>query len=205
MSIYCYNVSMKQFPLYLLILYIVVFVWGGIHPYARDVWFVENATVWVVLIAILILYVCKIRFSNMAYFLMAIFIIMHTIGGHYTFERVPFDYITNLFGFERNNYDRFAHFTVGFYAFPIVEYMITRGVIAKKWVAYLFGLFTIMAVAAAYELFEWVYAILSDPTAGIAVLGSQGDIWDAQKDMINDTLGGITGVIMYMIAGKKNN
>jgi putative membrane protein len=49
----------------------------------------------------------------------------------------------------------------------------------------------------AYELFEWVYAVLSDPKAGIAVLGSQGDIWDAQKDMLCDTLGAVCALGIY--------
>lgn len=190
---------MKKFPLYLLILYIVVFAWGAVNPYARDVWFVENATVWVVLLAIIILYACKVRFSNLAYFLMSIFIIMHTIGGHYTFERVPFDAVTDLLHLGRNNYDRIAHFTVGFYAFPLIEYLISRKLVAKKWVAYLFGIFAIMAVALTYEIFEWIYAILADPTAGIAILGSQGDIWDAQKDMLADTLGAITAAIIFAV------
>ncbi|MES2216077.1 MAG: DUF2238 domain-containing protein [Patescibacteria group bacterium] len=194
---------MKRFPLYLLIIYIIVFIWGAIAPYARDVWFVENATVWVVLIPIIILYACKVRFSNTAYFLMAIFIIMHTIGGHYTFERVPFGFVDSLIGSGRDNYDRFAHFTVGFYAFPIIEYLITRKLVAKRWVAYLFGIFAIMAVALTYELFEWLYATLSDPAAGIAVLGSQGDIWDAQKDMLADSLGAVTAAVIYFFAGKR--
>ncbi len=196
---------MKKFPLYLLLVYIIVFIWGAVNPYARDVWFVENATVWVVLISIIVLYACKVRFSNLAYFLMTIFIIMHTIGGHYTFERVPFDFITNLVGSGRDNYDRVAHFTVGFYAFPIIEYLLTRKLVAKKWIAYLFAVFAIMSVALTYELFEWVYAISSDPTAGIAVLGSQGDIWDAQKDMLADTLGAITAAVVYFFAGRKGS
>ncbi len=190
-------------PKVLLLIYGLIFIWGAIEPYQRAVWAVENLTVWVVLIPIILLYWKGIRFSNLAYILMAVFIYLHTIGGHFTFERVPFDFVTNLFGFERNNYDRFAHFTVGFYSFPIIEYLLYKGIITKKWLAYLFGLFTIMAVAAAYELFEWWYAVIADPKAGIAVLGSQGDIWDAQKDMLNDTLGGIVGVIVYMIGGKK--
>jgi len=195
---------MKKVPLVLLIIYLLVFAWGAVNPYARDVWAVENATVVIVVLAIGILYWRGVRFSNTAYILMSIFIIMHTIGGHFTFERVPFDFITNLFGFERNHYDRIAHFTVGFYAFPLIEYLIGRKLVSKKWVAYLFGIFAIMAMSAAYELFEWTYAILSDPEAGIAVLGSQGDIWDAQKDMLADTLGGIVAAVVYLFVGKRD-
>lgn len=190
---------MNNLPKYLFFLYIIVFIIGAINPYARDVWFVENLTVVAVLIPIIIMYFRGLRFSNLSYVLMAVFIFLHTIGGHYTFERVPFGFIEDLFGFERNMYDRFAHFTVGFYAFPIVEYLITRKIIAKRWVAYLFGIFAIMSVAALYEIIEWIYAISSDPAAGIAVLGSQGDIWDAQKDMLCDTLGAVVAVIGYAL------
>ena len=54
-----------------------------------------------------------------------------------------------------------------------------------------FGLFSITFVAMGYELVEWIYAVTSDPTAGAAFLGSQGDVWDAQKDMLMDTLGAV--------------
>jgi putative membrane protein len=207
-QIFINNKYMKNtsiFPKILFVIYLIVFAIGAINPYARDVWFVENATVWVVLIPIIILYARGVRFSNFSYLLMAIFIILHTIGGHFTFERVPFDFVDGLLGSGRDNFDRVAHFTVGFYAFPIAEYLLTRGLVTKKWVAILFGLFAIMAVAAIYEIFEWLYAISSDPTAGIAVLGSQGDIWDAQKDMLCDTLGAVVAVITFNFFGHKNN
>ncbi len=187
----------SKLPLYLLIVYLIVFCIGAINPIARDVWFVENATVWVVLIPIVILYFKGIRFSNLSYIFMAFFIILHTIGGHFTFEKVPFDFVTQFFGLERNGYDRMAHFTVGFYAFPIAEYLAYKKFITKKWLIYTFAVFTIMAVALSYEIFEWLYAIYSDPSAGIAVLGSQGDIWDAQKDMLSDTLGAIFATIIF--------
>lgn len=193
----------SKFPKILFLIYVIVFAIGSINPYARDVWFVENATVWIVLIPIIILYFKGIRFSNFSYLLMSIFIILHTIGGHYTFERVPFSFFDNLFNLKRDSFDRVAHFTVGFYAFPIAEYLMSRGLVAKKWIAIFFGLFAIMGVAALYEIFEWVYAILSDPAAGIAVLGSQGDIWDAQKDMLCDTLGAVVAVITFNFWGKK--
>ncbi len=183
-------------PKVIFALYVILFIICAINPYARDVWFAENLTVLAVVIPLVILYLCKIRFSNTSYVLMAIFICMHTIGGHYTFERVPFDQVSHFFGFARNNYDRIAHFTVGFYAYPAAEFLIKRKLVARKLVGFLFGLFMIMGIAAAYEIFEWQYAIHSDPTAGIAVLGSQGDIWDAQEDMLADTLGALSVLIV---------
>jgi putative membrane protein len=174
------------FSFYLVVCFVLSF-----NPYARDVWFAENATVWVVVGFLLYLYIKGIRFSNTAYILMSIFIFMHTVGGHYTFARVPFDWFNNFFGFERNMYDRIAHFSVGFYALPLYEYLDKRRLIANKFLTGLFALFTIVTLAAFYELFEWQYAIMGDPTAGLEVLGSQGDIWDAQKDMLSDTLGAL--------------
>jgi putative membrane protein len=191
-------------PRILFVLYLIVFSICAINPYVRDVWFAENAAVWVVIIPLVILYVKGVRFSNMAYIFMSIFIIMHTIGGHFTFERVPFDWFNNFFGFERNMYDRVAHYAVGFYALPMYEYLVTRKLVAKKIIAGLFALFTIVTVAAFYELFEWGYAVMSDPAAGIAVLGSQGDIWDAQKDMLCDTLGALTVLLIVFIGNKCN-
>jgi putative membrane protein len=64
-------------------------------------------------------------------------------------------------------------------------------------VLYLFPLSIIMAVAGSYEILEWIYAVSADPTAGAAVLGSQGDPWDAQKDMLADTLGAVTALLLF--------
>lgn len=186
----------SAFPKVLFVIYLVFCSLLAINPLDRGVWFVENATVWVVVLALLVLYIRGFRFSNVSYLFMSVFIFMHTIGGHYTFEKVPFDFISDFFGMARNNYDRIAHFSVGFYAFPIVEWVRAKKAISQKWLATIFALAIIVTIAALYEIFEWWYAVHSDPKAGIAVLGSQGDIWDAQKDMLADTLGGVFAVIV---------
>lgn len=192
----------KYFPHILLGAYIIEFLVLSINPYERTTWVVENATVLLIVAVLVLLYAFKIRFSNTAYALMSVLIFMHTIGGHYTFERVPFDWFSNLFGFERNMYDRVAHATVGLYAYPIIEALIAYKVVNKKWFAYLSAFMIIPAIAAFYEIFEWRYAIDGDPEAGLAVLGSQGDIWDAQKDMLMDTLGGVFATALHFIVNR---
>ncbi len=191
------------FPAVLLFIYFIIFIWSGINPTDRAVWYVEAVTSFIPVAILLILYFKNIRMSNLAYFLMAIFPIMHIIGAHYTFSEVPFDWFNNLFGFSRNMYDRVAHMTVGFYSLGIAEVLYLRGLVKNKFIAWSYGLFVIMSIAAAYEIFEWQYAVSSDPTAGIAILGSQGDIWDAQKDMLMDTIGGIIGLIFFAISSRK--
>ena len=128
---------------------------------------------------------------------MAVLIYLHTIGGHWTFARVPFGWVTEVLGFQRDNFDRMAHFTVGFYAYPIAEWLWARRLVRNRFLLATYPIFTIGAVAMAYELVEWIFAISAAPEAGAAYLGSQGDIWDAQKDMLSDTLGAIAATALF--------
>lgn len=185
------------FPISLFITYVLFFLALGWSPIDRTTWFVENVTVWIIVGSILILYWRGIRFSNTAYAFMAVLVFLHTIGGHYTFEKVPFDFVTNFFGFSRNHFDRIAHFTVGFYAFPIAEWLFAKQLVRNKFLLWTYPVFVIATIAMSYELIEWIYAANNDPEAGAAYLGSQGDIWDAQKDMLSDTLGAIVATTFF--------
>lgn len=191
------------FIMWLLGIYSVLFGLLAIAPYDRMTWFVENLTVWIILAVIFGLYYGGVRFSRMAYGLMFVLIYLHTIGGHYTFALVPFDWVTDLFGFSRNHFDRIAHFSVGFYAFAIAEWLWHKKLVANRFLLFTYPIFTIATIAMSYELIEWIYAALSDPAAGAAYLGSQGDIWDAQKDMLADTFGAIIAMLIFF--GVKKN
>ena len=185
-----------KLPLFLLLAYLVQFTLLGITPYDRSVWWAENLPILLIVVTLVVSYRYH-AFSNTAYLLMGCLVFLHTIGGHYTFERVPFGFITELFGFSRNHFDRLAHFTVGFYAFAIAELLLVRNLVTSRVVLYLFPLSIIIAVAGGYEIFEWIYAVSADATAGAAVLGSQGDPWDAQKDMLADTLGAVAALLLF--------
>jgi putative membrane protein len=196
--------KIDKVPAALLGFYAGLFLILAINPTDRMTWLVENMTVWIVLSAIIGLYALKIRFSDASYIFMAIFIYLHTIGGHWTFAEVPFERMTDFFGFERNNFDRFAHFAVGLYAFPIVEWLYAKKMVANRFLLFTYPVFAIATVAMSYELIEWIYASISNLVAGMAYLGSQGDIWDAQKDMFCDTSGAIVAVAIYFLANKKD-
>ncbi len=194
----------KYFPQILLGIYFIEFIIAGINPYSRSVWYAENIPILVLVIFFVFLFCIKIRFSNIAYLLMFVLPFLHTIGGHYTFELVPFDWFNNLFGFTRNMFDRVGHFTVGFYAFPVAEYLISRKLVTKKIIAVTYAIFLIAFIAVFYEWIEWWYAVFFGGASGSAFLGSQGDIWDAQKDMLMDVLGAVATMIMYLIVKYKN-
>ena len=178
-----------QFPHWLALAFSVFFVLLAIEPVSRTVWLAEVVPVVVIFLALVITY-RRFRFSNTAYTLMAFWLFWHTIGGHYTFAGVPFDWFNGLIGAERNHFDRIAHFAVGFYAFPAAEWMLRKGH-CRYVPANFFALLLVMGVAAGYEIIEWWYAVLEGGDAGIELLGSQGDVWDAQKDLRADTLGAL--------------
>jgi putative membrane protein len=177
--------------------YLALFLWAAIHPYDRATWWAENIPIVLIAATLVVLYLRGFVFSPTAYALMSVLLYMHTIGGHYTFERVPFGFVTNTFGFERNHYDRVAHFSVGFYAYAIAEALVRTKAVRSRLVLFLFPIFTIAFVAMGYELIEWWYAASAGGTSGAAFLGSQGDIWDAQKDMLADTLGAILATVLF--------
>lgn len=185
----------QYYPHILSFLFIVIFTILAINPYDRDVWIVEVIPV-VVIFLTLVLTFSKFQFSNVSYSLMMLWLVWHTIGGHYTFANVPFDFITNLFDFQRNHFDRVGHFMIGLYAYAMAEFL-TRKKYTSYIVATFFGLFFIMSVACGYEIIEWAYAVIEGGNTGIEFLGSQGDIWDAQKDMLADTLGAIFALSLF--------
>ena len=186
----------------LLIGYGVLFAILAVNPVDRATWFAENLTVWIIVGVILLLYVRGTRFSRTAYTLMFVLIYLHTIGGHWTFANVPFDWVTDFFDFERNHFDRVAHFSVGFYAYAIAEWLYTKRLVANRFLLFTYPVFTIATIAMGYELIEWIYAASAAPEAGAAYLGSQGDIWDAQKDMFLATLGAILATTIISIVKK---
>jgi putative membrane protein len=186
-----------EFPHWLALTFVVFFAVLAIEPHSRTVWVAEVIPVVAVFLGLALTY-NRFRFSNAAYVMMAVWMFWHTVGGHYTFANVPFDWFNHMIGSERNHFDRIGHFTVGFYAFPAAEWMLRRGH-CRYVPANVFGLLLVMGIAAGYEIIEWWYAVLEGGNAGIEFLGSQGDIWDAQKDMLADTLGAICALGVFAL------
>jgi len=183
------------FPHFLAFVFVVFFLALGIAPVSREVWIAEVTPI-VIVFLILVLSYKRFRFSNVAYALLCVWMFWHTIGGHYTFANVPFNWISEALGSERNHFDRIGHFVIGFYAFGMAEWLLRKKYCNLK-LALFFSLFFIMSVAAGYEIIEWWYAAAEGGEAGMEFLGSQGDIWDAQKDMLADTLGAISSLILF--------
>jgi putative membrane protein len=195
------NVTRENFPVVLAAVFTVFFALLGIAPASRAVWIAEVIPL-VSVFALLVVTYRFFRFSNIAYGLMAVWLFWHTVGAHFTFSEVPFGAVTELLGGGRNHFDRIGHFSVGFYAYAMCELFMRRR-LAGPVVSTLFALFFIMSVAAGYEIIEWWYAAAEGGDAGVAFLGSQGDVWDAQKDMLADTLGAVFSLLLFWTMGRR--
>jgi putative membrane protein len=186
---------MTRYLKVLLVVFVAVWVWAAINPTYRHDWWLENYLVFI-FIPIIVITGLYFRLSNVSYGLITLFMILHVIGSHYTYAEVPFgEVLQTWLGASRNMYDRLVHFSFGFLlAYPIREIFLRVSRVKGFWGYYL-PFDVTLAFSAVYEIIEWLAAANVDPAAGVAFLGSQGDIWDAQKDM---TMAGI-GALLAMI------
>jgi len=140
------------------------------------------------------------KLSLLSYTLITLFMILHVIGSHYTYEHVPFGYtLQHWFGSNRNMYDRLVHFSFGFLlAYPIREVFMRVTKVKGIWSFYL-PLDLVLAFSAVYEIIEWLTAARVDAAAGLAFLGSQGDIWDTQKDMLVAGIGAVVAMSIIFV------
>jgi putative membrane protein len=154
-------------------------------------WILENTLVFLFL-GFLIFSYKKYQFSDLSYLLICIYLCLHVYGSQYTYAENPFGYwLKDQFHWERNHYDRIVHFSFGFLlAYPMRELFLSW-LKFPVWVAWVLPIEITLSVSGFYELIEWAVADVFFKSQGDAYLGTQGDIWDAQKDMFLATLGAI--------------
>ena len=179
----------------------VASVLSGIAPASRAVWLTEMFWAWG-LVAILLVTFRKFRFSGVAYACFFVWCILQIIGAHWTFEHVPMQWLTEPLGLARNPYDRIAHFMVGWFAFPLAELYWRKGWARSVAASAFFAVMTTVAMAGVWEIVEWLYAAIDGGEAGAAFLGSQGDEWDAQKDILCDTLVALCSAALFMVLNR---
>jgi putative membrane protein len=186
----------KYYLTLLIVAFVAVWIWAAIKPlFSRD-WLLENLLVFAGVPVIVVTGLC-FRLSKLSYTLITVFMVMHVIGSHYTYAEVPFGYtLQRWFGSSRNMYDRLVHFCFGFLlAYPVREVFLRLARVKGFW-GYWLPLDLTLAMSATYEIMEWVVAARVDPKAGMAYLGTQGDIWDSQKDMLMAGVGALLAMII---------
>lgn len=186
----------------LLAVYLIIWVITAINPNHPDDWLLENLLVFA-FVPVLLLTHKRFPLSDMSYLVITMFMILHSIGAHYTYAEVPFGFwLQNALDLSRNHYDRLIHFTFGLLmAYPIREIFLRVAHTRGFW-AYYLPLDVTLAFSALYEIIEWFAASLTNPELGIAYLGTQGDVWDAQKDMGVAAMGALCCMLTTAIVRK---
>ena len=178
-----------MFPAVLLTLFCVWFVAWGVAPSFREDWLLENLLVFAAIPALVWGY-RRLRFTNAAYLALFVFFSLHEIGAHYTYSLVPYrEWIPALAGSERNHYDRFVHLGYGLLVTPALFQIFEAYAPARAAWRWLLPATSMLGQSLIYELVEWAAALLFGGDLGVAYLGTQGDPWDAQKDMALAALG----------------
>lgn len=181
----------------LVIVFLAVLIWSAVKPHDYFTWILE---VFPALIGIAILFATRRAFplTPLLYVLLLIHAVILMIGGHYTYAEVPLGFwMRDAFGFARNHYDRIGHIAQG-----VVPAIVAREVLIRLKVVrgrgWLFAIVVsiCLAISAAYELLEWSVSVASG-SKGDAFLGTQGDIWDTQKDMALALIGAIVAQLVF--------
>jgi putative membrane protein len=186
-------------PRYLAALFCVfaaVFVWSAIRPHDYFTWFLETVPAMMGLVILVATY-RRFPLTPLLYTLICVHAIILCVGGHYTYAEVPlFNWLRDVTHTVRNNYDKLGHFVQGFVpAILAREVLLRRTTLCRG--GWLFYIVTSICLgfSAAYELFEWGMAVWSGSAAD-AFLGSQGDPWDTQSDMLMALIGAVTSQIL---------
>lgn len=178
--------------------YSVIWIVSSVAPFDRFDWFLENLLVFAV-VAFLAAIDRRFRLSAPSYVLLLLFLSMHAMGSHYTYSETPLGHwMQDLFGFTRNHYDRVVHFSYGLLVSMPIHDLIMRTAHVRPGAAYVFTFAAVMTFSAIYEIIEWVVAEIVSPEAAMAYLGTQGDVFDAQKDAVLAGAGSVLGILLAM-------
>jgi len=184
-------VRQTHFVAVLAIICALVWIITAIHPVDRQAWVLENILV-VIFIAALAFTHRRLQLSNSSYLFIVLFLLLHMVGAHYTYAKMPLGlWAKDFFGFSRNHFDRVAHFGFGFVlAFPVRELLLRFSGIRRGW-SFWIAAGVILAVSGFFEILESIVAEIVAPGKGVDWLGGQGDEWDAQNDMLSAFLGAL--------------
>jgi putative membrane protein len=180
--------------------YAAVWIVAAIRPIDRADWFIENLLVFIA-VPVLALTHRRLPLSDTSYVLIAVFMTLHAIGAHYTYAKVPIgDWVKEALGFQRNHFDRLVHCAFGLLLLLPVREMLMRALSIRGFWSYALPFTVIIAGSGFFEIIEAIVAQIVSPELGAAYLGTQGDEWDAQKDMGAAVAGAaVSGVLLLTL------
>lgn len=117
-------------------------------------------------------------------------------GAYYTYAEAPLgDWFQAALDLRRNHYDRLGHLALGFFPALLIRELLLRRTPLQRgpWLSFLVAAVA-LALGAFWELIEWWVTLLVASDVGQAFLGSQGDVWDAQWDMLLVLVGALAAL-----------
>jgi putative membrane protein len=183
---------------------VLLWVITAIEPFNRRDWFLENLLVFFYGGLLLATY-SRFRFSVLSYLLFTVFMSLHLAGAHYTYSEVPFGFwLQESLGLARNHYDRLVHFSFGLLlAYPLREWLLRVTGVRRGW-SYFMTVVLVLAFSGFYEVMEGLVAMIVSPELGMAYLGTQGDVWDSQKDTFLAFSGAVVAMLVTAVAVRDN-
>jgi len=140
----------------------------------------------------------RLRLSDFCYAAVFLHTLVLLYGAYYTYAETPLgNWAKETFHLSRNHYDRVGHFALGFFPVCIIKEVLLRVTPLRRggWFTFIV-LSIVLAIAAGYEFIEWGSTYVFAGDVGEAFLGSQGDPWDAQWDMLLGLIGGAVGFFL---------
>ena len=188
-----------NYPIVLLVIFLIIWIVLAINPNHRSVWIDENILT-VLFVGLLVLSYRRFRFSNLSYGLLFVFMVLHSVGAHYSYNQMPlFDLIREIFNLSRNHYDRVVHFLFGVLFFvPVYDILVGIFRVPKGWRGLFVAFFVVVDLKGGFEVIEYGYVwVKEDPLTVTNYLGEQGDTWDSQKDVFLGTIG--AGISWFLV------
>jgi putative membrane protein len=184
------------------VVYVAWWTVMAISPHDRADWLLEN--VLVIVAAVLLVGTYRaFPLSLVSYTCIFVFMLFHTLGSHYTYAEVPYQEWFPVFAGGRNHFDRLVHFLYGLLlAYPIREMFLRIGNMRGFW-GYFLPLDLTLSTSALYELIEWGAAEVFGGDLGVAYLGTQGDVWDAHKDMLLAGIGALIAMVITALVNRR--
>lgn len=167
-------------------------------------WFIENILVFIFAIYAIFSY-RRFVFSDASYFFFFLFLLVHIFGAMYAYTQNPVgEYFQNKYSLWRNPYDRVVHFSFGFLlAYPLHDFLLNKLNVKGRW-QYLLPIEITLSLASIFELIEWLVAEVTTKETGETYVATQGDVWDAHKDIALAVVGAaITMFVLYVYRKQK--
>ena len=189
---------------------VALFVWYAsfsiamaIAPADREFWMAASILPVLLVVGLVVSY-RSFPLSSISYFLITLFLTLHAIGVHYTYAEVPFgSWLQQALALDRNHFDRIVHFCFGFLlTYPWEEWFRLFAHV-RGWLRYYLPNITILGLSGLWEIVESWFAQLMNPDLGLVFLGSQGDQWDAQKDMSAALYGSVLCTVLIVLIQKR--